>query len=624
MKLRRSILPILFFIILTLQGCSNQLAESEYLANNGQLDLSKWHDTNSLIQLDGEWDFYWNQLLEPVDFINDPSIQPTGTISLPSNWHTTSVNGSSLPREGFATFQVSVTNMQDEVLGLMLPIMYSNYIIWIDDKPLAKSGQVGTNKDTSVAQKNTQVVYFAPEDNKFTITMQISNYDNAAGGMWESIKLGGFEAIHQSNSKKNFVQSILLGVLILSGIYHISLGLFRKTESYFLYFGLFCLVAGFRYLLVGEVFITKMFPMFDWDILMKLEYISLYSHVPLFGMVIYRLYPKESNRLFTLITIIVASIYALLTIFTNAKFYYHFLTYFQIFIIIGVLYVLFVAAKSLRNKRNEAVYLLVGIILLMASVLFDTFGFILAYPELNFYPIGIALFIISFSIVLSKRLSSSLELSVNLTKDLSKLNNELEAKVDQRTKQIQLANVKLEELNDKLKKMALIDGLTGIPNRRRFDAYYKEEYEICVREDKFLSLLFLDIDYFKDYNDYYGHQLGDECLKKIATELNSCITGLSEGIVARYGGEEFVCVLPNSNEIKAKKIAQELKERVEKIQISHVKSPVSKYVTLSIGLITVRPNSMINKNNILKQADQALYQAKTSGRNKISIFPNLQ
>lgn len=606
-----------------LQGCSNQPPESEFLANNGQLDLSQWHDTNSLIQLDGDWDFYWNQLLEPGDFINDPTIEPTGTIYLPSNWHTSYVNGSSLPKEGFATFRVTVSNVEDDVLGLMLPIMYSNYILWIDDKPLAKSGIVGTNKDTSVAQKNTQVVYFAPKDNKFTITMQISNYDNAAGGMWESIKLGGFEAIHQSHSKKIIIQSILLGVLILSGMYHISLGLFRKTESYFLYFGLFCLVAGFRYLMVGEVFITKIFPSFDWDILMKLEYIALYIHVPLFGMVIYRLYPKESNKLFTIISIVIASIYALLTIFTNAKFYYHFLSYFQMFIIIAVLYVLFVAAKSLRNNKNEALYLLIGITLLMASVLFDTFGFILAYPELNLYPIGITLFIISFSIVLSKRLSSSLDLSVNLTKDLSRLNYELEAKVDQRTKQIQLSNVKLEELNDKLKKMALIDGLTGIPNRRRFDAYYKEEYEICVKEEKFLSLLFLDIDYFKDYNDYYGHQLGDECLKKLAAALNSCITGLSEGIVARYGGEEFVCVLPNSNDVKAKQVAQELKERMEQLQIPHVKSPVSKNVTVSIGLITVKPNSTTNRNNILKQADQALYQAKTSGRNKISTFPNV-
>lgn len=624
MKYKISILLMLFFIILMLQGCSNQPPESEFLANNGQFDLSKWHDKNTLIQLDGSWDFYWNQLLEPADFITNPTIQPTGTIYLPSNWHTTSVNGSYLPRDGFATFRLNVSNVEDDVLGLMIPIMYSNYILWIDDLPLAKSGQVGTNEETSIAQKNPKVVYFAPEDNKFTITMQISNYNNAAGGMWESIKLGGFDAIHNSYSKKIIIQSILLGVLLLSGIYHISLGLFRKSESYFLYFGLFCLVAGFRYLLVGEVFLTKMFPAFDWEILMKLEYISLYSLVPLFGMIIYRLYPKESSKSFTLITIIIAFFYALLTVFTNAKFYYHFLSYFQIFMIIGVLYVLFVAAKSLRNKRDEALYLLIGLVLLMTSILFDIFGFILAYPELNLYPIGITIFIISFSIVLSKRLSSSLDLSVNLTKDLSRLNNELEAKVDQRTKQIQLSNIKLEELNDKLKDMALIDGLTGIPNRRRFDAYYQEEFDTCVREDKFLSLLFLDIDYFKDYNDYYGHQLGDECLKKLATALNSCITGISEGIVARYGGEEFVYVLPNSNNVKAQHVAQELMERIEQLQILHVKSPVSKYVTLSIGLITVKPNSTTNRNNILKQADQALYHAKKSGRNQISTFSNLQ
>lgn len=620
---------ILFtFFVALLQGCSSQPNENDYLATNGQLDLTEWNneDTDTLIPLNGMWEFYWNQLLTPSDFQNKATINKTGDISLPSKWHTYNNKDGvkQLPKEGFATYRLEVSIADsDEILGMVVPYMHGNYNLWVDNKLLAKNGQVGTNEDTSVPGKDPKVVYFLPEDATFTLTLQISNYYYKDGGMFLPITLGESENIHDSHSRKIIIQSILLGVLILAGIYHIVLGVFRRTERYFFYFGAFCLMVAFRYLMIDNVLFTDMFPTFDWELTMKLEFINLYSHVPLLAMVLYSLYPTLNYKWFTYTCLIVAIVYDLLTIFTEAKIYHSFIIYFQLFMIICVCYALIIVIKSMKKKQQESYYIFTGMIILMATILLDIFRNILNLTELNLYPIGTAIFIICFSLVLSKRLSTSLDLSVELSDELVQLNSDLETKVEQRTMQIQQSNRQLEELNDKLKKMALVDGLTNIPNRRQFDEYFEEQYNICSTENRSLSLLFLDIDYFKKYNDYYGHQKGDECLKMVAKELNDHVTELPEGIVSRYGGEEFVCVLPSTTEGNPELFAQELNHRIEHLQLPHEKSLVSNYVTVSIGLTTVIPSTTIERKDIIKQADHALYQAKVAGRNRIAIYSDI-
>ncbi|MGJ9384697.1 sensor domain-containing diguanylate cyclase [Salipaludibacillus sp. CF4.18] len=480
-------------VIFILQACTipNESNNTSFTAKEGNIDLSEWDNDKSLVHLNGQWSLYWNQLLDPTDFTSGSSVKQTGMISMPSIWHTQSINGKSLPKEGFATFRLDVSMEEiDEVMGLRIPYMHSNFNLWIDDELLASNGQVGTSAATSVPEKHPKIVYFSPKNNTFSVTLQISNYDYAVGGLLEPIILGKSDNIHSSHFKETIAQSILLGILIFSGIYHIGLGFFRKTEPYFFYFGIFCLVAPFRYLMVGNVFFTKIFPNIDWALAMKLDYISLYSHVPLFAMVLYRLYPQHSYKWVTIFSFIVTAFYDMLTILTPAKTYQLFTVYFQLFMITGVCYALFVVVKSLNKKHVESYFLLTGIVFLMTTILLDIFNSLLNYPDSNFYPIGIATFIICFSLIISKRLSSSLDLSVGLAEDLSRLNSDLENKVEQRTQQIQHSNKKLEAINEKLRGMALIDGLTNIPNRRQFDEYYKEQFEICADENTSFSILY--------------------------------------------------------------------------------------------------------------------------------------
>lgn len=158
------------------------------------------------------------------------------------------------------------------------------------------------------------------------------------------------------------------------------------------------------------------------------------------------------------------------------------------------------------------------------------------------------------------------------------------------------------------------DKLTGIPNRRYFDEIFLKELKRASREATPLTLLMVDIDHFKLFNDSYGHIAGDDCLQKIAHTLHSLVSRPGD-VVTRYGGEEFAIILPNTD-IKAISLAEECRNSVEKLQILHKSSKISNYVTISIGVKTLYPDKKSSPRKIILEADKALYKAKELGRNR--------
>ncbi|MEG4007224.1 diguanylate cyclase [Microcoleus sp. Pol11C1] len=185
---------------------------------------------------------------------------------------------------------------------------------------------------------------------------------------------------------------------------------------------------------------------------------------------------------------------------------------------------------------------------------------------------------------------------------------ELEDRVAERTEALQQANQKLLQL-------ASSDELTQIANRRHFNECLKKEWHRHLREQKFLALILIDIDYFKFYNDSYGHQCGDECLFQVAQAIDRFPKRAAD-LVARYGGEEFVVILPNTPPEGALKCAELLRTAVLSLAIPHAKSAVSPYVTLSLGVAALIPTSDNKPENLIAEADEALYQAKKLGRNQ--------
>ncbi|AWP75184.1 sensor domain-containing diguanylate cyclase [Bordetella bronchiseptica] len=175
---------------------------------------------------------------------------------------------------------------------------------------------------------------------------------------------------------------------------------------------------------------------------------------------------------------------------------------------------------------------------------------------------------------------------------------------------------KLLLLQKELEVLSFKDGLTNIANRRRFDSSFDLEWERARHERQPLSMLLFDVDYFKQYNDLYGHTQGDECLVEIAQTLSLALDGPRD-LVARYGGEEFVVLLPEADAEVARKVAERCQRLIEKKSIVHALSPHGRRVTVSIGAGTVVPGEQTAPAGFIKAVDQQLYAAKKNGRHRI-------
>jgi diguanylate cyclase (GGDEF)-like protein len=209
------------------------------------------------------------------------------------------------------------------------------------------------------------------------------------------------------------------------------------------------------------------------------------------------------------------------------------------------------------------------------------------------------------------RINTHLSLRL-LQSELKQQNQQLQEEIEKRKKIAQ----ELAVANQNLQRLVMLDGLTLIANRRRFDEYLQLTWRQMMRDQQPLSLLFCDIDYFKNYNDSYGHQAGDECLKQIAQTLAQAGQRPSD-LAARYGGEEFSLILPATELTGAKNVAQRLQNQIAALAIPHQASHVADRVTLSMGLVCQIPCANSNIPQFLRHADQALYQAKTHGRNQL-------
>ncbi|WP_167568995.1 GGDEF domain-containing protein [Brevibacillus migulae] len=174
----------------------------------------------------------------------------------------------------------------------------------------------------------------------------------------------------------------------------------------------------------------------------------------------------------------------------------------------------------------------------------------------------------------------------------------------------------LELTNQMLQRLSTLDSLTEVANRRYFDEYFEREWKRAVRNGSPLSLIMLDIDYFKSYNDTYGHQEGDACLIQVAGILRRTVCRATD-LVARYGGEEFAIVLPDTDLAGACFVSEQIRANVERFKMGALQSQANKYVTVSIGVASFRPQADSEQSALIRAADRALYQAKAAGRNQV-------
>jgi diguanylate cyclase (GGDEF)-like protein len=219
------------------------------------------------------------------------------------------------------------------------------------------------------------------------------------------------------------------------------------------------------------------------------------------------------------------------------------------------------------------------------------------------FPVAVLMFIFALAVTMAQRFAAAFRTAEHLRVNLQQ-------EVDERT-------VELRDVNERLRELSERDGLTGVANRRHFDDVLDNEWRRGTRERHQLTLIMVDVDHFKPYNDEYGHQAGDECLKRVAEVLTEGAHRAGD-VVARYGGEEFAVLLPNTSLQGGERLARSLKENVERLRVTHARSEFG-VVTISLGVASSSSAADGSPLALVKEADIALYRAKQLGRNRLEV-----
>lgn len=630
---KRSIsLTLILIILFFLGGCSIQEATIEKKSENGRLDLTQFNIKNEIIPLDGDWAFYWNQLLEPANI-------DQGTLSayvpFPSSWNKYQIDDEKIPGSGYATYRLKFTAADNQILALKIPKVRTAYKLFINGEPITTVGTIGTTRETMVPKYQPQVVAFNAVSGENEIVLEVSNFYRPSGGLLNSIQLGGESQLLTIRYFGLTYELFLFGALMMMGVYHLALFCFRRKDRAPLYFGLFCTLVAIRTLFIGEAFLFSFFQNLNFEIIYKVQTLSFYLGVPLILMFFRSILPQYFNPLIVRTTQIIAGVYTLVVLFTPTWIAAIINPLYQIWTVLMIVYLFAMLIKIALHREKNSGLIILGGLFLIATCLMDiiTLSPWISDNWLSFLQTifqgdansstGQLIFAVLYSLLLAKTFTESLEQRTVMSEQLAEMNDHLDELVAQRTRELTASNDRIEQqnyelelINHKLQRLSLRDPLTELWNRRKYDETIVMEWNRCLRQHRPISLLFIDVDYFKNYNDLYGHVAGDATLIKIGNTLRTALSRPTD-MVVRYGGEEFIVLLAETDKEEALSNAHRLLKKVEALAIPHEGSVVKNCITVSIGVATLLPDHHSRHEDLVKMADEALYQAKSNGRNQV-------
>lgn len=632
-KTKLPLLTILILLILLLYtGCAKQQAFIPVKADKGVLDLTKTDLNQSVLALDGSWEFYWGMLLSPEEITE--AEKNRDFIDVPRTWNRYKINDKEISGDGYATYRLTIYAQDNMRLGIKIPRIFTAYKLFVNGKILASAGVVGNSRGSMVPQYLPQVTTFDSQDQN-EIVIQVSNFYHRSSGLLESIVIGSEKQILGMQYKSIAFELLLFGGLMVMGLYHIALFFFRKKNTSNVYFGLFCLFVAIRTLLSGERFLVYLIPNFNWEIAHKIQTLTFYLGVPLILVFFKLVFPKYFHSIVVSLTKWISIAFGLVVLLTPAKIFTVVNPAYQIFTLITIAYIICIFINILHHKEKGIGLIIIGALALLISSINDILYLSIWVNDQssnllreiirigNLSTVGQLLFALSVSLVLARRFSDSLEQEEQMTIKLREMNLNLDELVKKRThdledsrKKIEFQNIELEKANQSLQLLTLKDPLTGLWNRRHYEHMLKVEWNLSIKLSRPISLLVIDIDNYKEYNDFYGHMAGDNCLVNIADTIRV----LSDNMSFRYGGEEFTVIIPGKGKEEAMKMADLIRTKIEEKRISHRYSSAGSWVTVSIGCATMVANIECSQEMIFLAADKAMYRAKDAGKNRVAFY----
>lgn len=560
-------------------------------------------DRHHNARLDGVWNYYPNQLIIGSE---ESQISPSKiikTVQLPASF--LSILGQ---KDGLATFQQHFKLPESAVgqqIYLYIPYQYGAYQLFVDDRLLTKVGQVGVEEhhQTEMAPK---LVSFFPNKTDVVITIQVSSFQHIRGGLENSIFIGFNKPILHKFYRQVIPLTIVSGVLLMIGCFMVLFALYRiaqrQSSHIWLFLGLFILCLSLRSFFAVP-FIYSLFTNISWLWGTRLEYL-LTELVCLFFLLYIFLLPHQLIHRFLLqVTCVMIGINIVVTLTQQPLVFQSF--FFQSFAISFLIFanLLYAVYRIYRDQIPYSKANAFAIVLVCLTFLHDyLLGLkLIDSVEIAFYSSCVYFMVVTLQ--LSRDYAVQSYKTELLNKKLLQWNKTLDKKVQERTQAIT-------QLNEQLAHQVRTDALTGAYNRYALNIEIQQRFEQAIQAESSLGFYMIDVDYFKKYNDHYGHLKGDEILKALVRTIDSILP--ASGFLARYGGEEFAILLSDLNMEQTQKFAEKLCRVIRELQLEHINREDGKdFITISVG-VAIMDSVHIYKSVdcLMKTADQQLYQAK--------------
>ena len=418
------VLFCLFFCTST--GCGDTSTGKEKpVAQKGVLDLRDWDFTrDGGINLDGQWEFYRDHLLDPSDFKKPDITKNRAFITVPGLWSKQRINGVSLPGRGCATYRLRILNHSDaRMKTVSLRRVLSAYRLWLNGKLADEKGTVETpvkTREDYIFVHNKRLLSFAFHEGENEIILQVFNKEYESGGIDSPLRVDDEEATSKRELLKLAVRMIVSGMLMFASIYNILFYYFRREDAAYLYFGFFCLVMAINNY-------NHQFPILSGSLSYPanpfiLNYITVVMAFILCLMTIKSLFPGEYSTLFHRLSQVLAAVFIIILFFVGFRSAERIMNIFFIFIIILVLYSIVVIIKAIMNREKDAMLFLVGFVALFSGVINDILYVMWIIDTAAVAQYGLIVLCITTTIVLSRRFSRALHTVENLSIDLAEKN----------------------------------------------------------------------------------------------------------------------------------------------------------------------------------------------------------
>jgi len=438
---------LLFTSGVTVANVSNQTVVK------GEINLVKYNFNENLgIHLSGEWRFYWQKFLN-IDQINND--YDYDFLKVPKSWKNQNYKNEILPVKGYGTYYVKVI-VDKKYIGKFFKLDCRYFPtaskVFVNGKFIGSGGVIGSNINDVEPSLDAKIDEFVLDNDTLDIVIQVSNFHIQKAGIAYNIELGLNQEISQESYFSIAKDFFVIGSIFLMMLYHFVLYFQRKKDKFTLFFALTCLAFVFYTFALSDIFLD-IIPKLSFEFLFKLKRLALYLSLPAMSLFLYHLYKKDVSKLIVTIIVIISFIFSIATIITGSEINAYFMTYFRYFGILTTLYLLFIIAKAIINKREGAVIFSIGLFIMFITIVNDFLHHTRVINTTDLMPIGMFIFLFSQAYLLSSKFNFAFNKNEKLTKDLTYINKNLEGIVVERTKEISEQKEHIEEKNEELNQL---------------------------------------------------------------------------------------------------------------------------------------------------------------------------